>query len=266
MDEKRLFLGIRAEAPWEKEMPEGRILAEDVRHMTLAFLGNVDFERLEAILPEMPVPDFKVGLTGRFDRLLFLPKRHPRVVAYHVDWLNGDTNAEEYYQVIVDWLNQSGFPINTHEDGFLSHVTVARKPFKISEWKKYFTPLPVAFSEIHLYESLGNLTYQSLFRRDVKQPIEEIEHTADLAFRIRGESLEQLHKNAQVALAFHFPPLLDAFSNNPKLESIDDVIIDLNEVVSKVDQEIGTPLKAVSFHGDVVEEEGCYFWEMIVDV
>jgi hypothetical protein len=40
----------------------------------------------------------------------------------------------------------------------------------------------------------------------------------------------------------------------------------LNEAIARVDEQMGTPFKAVSFHGDIQEEEGVLKWEMIVDV
>ncbi len=39
-EEKRLFFGAEVSAPWPKELPQGRVLEEKARHLTLAFLGE----------------------------------------------------------------------------------------------------------------------------------------------------------------------------------------------------------------------------------
>ena len=54
------------------------------------------------------------------------------------------------------------------------------------EWLDHFTPLPFFVKAIHLYQSLGNLQYQSLWESPLLSPFEELEHTADIAFLIRG--------------------------------------------------------------------------------
>ena len=38
-DQKRLFFGFEVKAPWPQGLPKGRILKEDQRHITIAFLG-----------------------------------------------------------------------------------------------------------------------------------------------------------------------------------------------------------------------------------
>lgn len=96
-EEKRLFFGAEVHAAWPKEFPHGRIIDEESRHITLAFLGQTSFARLESILPALPLPQFKIGKVGKIDRFLFLPERNPRVVAGHVHWFSG---AEDFLQDI----------------------------------------------------------------------------------------------------------------------------------------------------------------------
>jgi RNA 2',3'-cyclic 3'-phosphodiesterase len=110
------------------------------------------------------------------------------------------------------------------------------------------------------------LEYQSLWEIPLLSPFEEFEHTADIAFLVRGTTPQELHRNAQLALAFKFPKILPFFSKRLQ-DTLDEIIIALNEMVGKADAECGCPFKAVSFHGQIkAEEENLLHWEMIVDV
>ena len=42
--------------------------------------------------------------------------------------------------------------------------------------------------------------------------------------------------------------------------------MELNNLVMAVDQDIGSPIKAVSFHGEIEKKENYLQWEMIIDV
>lgn len=265
--EKRLFFGIDVSAPWPHEYPQGRLLEESYRHITVAFLGNVSYEKLVKILPEIPTIPIKVGLAARLDACLFLPPRKPRVVAWHVNWIDDSSTLLAFQQQLVKWLQEHGFQIKNSDREFLPHVTLCRAPFVIKQWKHTFSPVPCVLKNLHLYESLGNMKYQSLWNIPLQLPFEEIEHTADIAFNIYGENLQQLHNHAQVALAFRFPALLPYFSELKEINSLAEIISDLNKVIAKADGEIGCPFKAVSFHGEIQKDQNqILFWEMIVDV
>jgi hypothetical protein len=119
---------------------------------------------------------------------------------------------------------------------------------------------------LHLYESVGNLMYESLWSFPLIAPFEEMEHTADIAFLIRGENLRQLYKNARIALAFRFPKLLNYDTPMEYIADLDDIVIALNSIVTQADAEEGCPYKAVSFHGHLIQNAGYFSWEMIVDV
>ena len=266
-DYRRVFFAFEVLAPWPEKLPEGRYLAETDRHMTVVFLGNVRYPPLEKALTTLPKPDFKVGLAGKFNRCHFLPRHRPNVVAWHVDWLDKEYDLAAYQRVLVDWLELHDFPIRIHEEGFLPHVTVCRRPFRYTDWRKAFHPLPMVIKDLHLYESVGGLRYRPIWTCPLKAPFEEFEHTADLAFRVRGETLQQILRHAQAALAFHYPPLVSALSDHIEVASLDDIIIDLNALIAKVDKREGCPIKAVSFHGKLIEEEDqTLMWEMILDV
>ncbi len=266
-DEKRLFFGLEVRAPWPKELPSGRLLDESHRHLTLAFLGQTPFLRLSDYFPSFPTPPFKIGLIGKFDRCLLLPKGHPHVVAWHINWLEDDQELITFQKQLGDWLHHWGFTPSGYQQTFLPHVTLCRAPFIAKEWIHSFTELPLFVKDIHLYESLGYSKYQSLWSYPITPPFEEIEHTADIAFHVRGTTFEELHKHAQIALAFTYPPLLSYFSQTQNILSLEEIVMDLNTILARADGEIGCPFKAISFHDILIEEEpNLLCWEMIVDV
>jgi RNA 2',3'-cyclic 3'-phosphodiesterase len=263
---KRLFFGAEASAPWPHDFPKGRVLQESSRHMTLAFLGEVCFPDLQQILTSFPTPPFKVGLVGKSDRLLFLPETKPHVVAYHVHWLEYDQTLRLFQKNLTSWLAEHHFKVLEKQD-FLSHVTIARSPFDVDEWSHTYQDIPFLLHAIHLYESVGLLNYQPLWSYPLIPPFEEIEHTADLAFRIRAETNLSLHLHAQIALAFKFPSLLPFLFLDSLKDNLDDMIIALNKIVTHADREIGSPIKAVSFHGSIhINAQNIREWEMIIDV
>lgn len=260
---KRLFFACEVSAPWQEKLPPGRILSPPSRHMTLAFLGNVDYEILQAVIPSFPKPAFMVGPTGFFDRALFLPEQHPHVVAWHVQWDEKGV-LEAFQQVVVEWLRSHEYNIDRRP--LLSHVTIARNPFDREKWQKDFVSLPMHVKGIHLYESIGNLIYKPVWSFPIFDPFVELSHTADFAFLVQAESIQGIHLHANNALAFKFPPLLRYMQKVPLETSLNDIIIALNTAITACDSEIGCPLKAVSFHGDVRVEQGVCKWEMIIDV
>lgn len=262
---KRLFFALEVLAPWPAKLPHGRIMDDSHRHMTLAFLGSTDYRKLQESLKRFPYPPFRIGFAGKFNEPLFLPPRHPHVAAWHVQWLEDAMSLDLYQKSLTEWLVHEGFNPDIR-DHFLPHVTICRSPFNPREWGKAFTVLPMMTANLHLYESMGSLQYIPRWTCPIKPPFVEFEHTADIAYKVYGENLEQIKLHAAAALAFKCPEILTCDLETP-VESIEDVIIKLNECVAYVDQRIGCPYKAVSFHGDIEEEEeGIMSWEMIVDV
>ncbi len=260
MKTKRLFFGLEVEAPWPLHYPRGRILAEEDRHITLAFLGETDWEELEKKLDLIPGLPFAVGPAGIATKLLFLPERTPRVVSLDVHWLTQENALLRFQKTLADFLKIED------KRPFLSHLTVARAPFHPQEWEKAFEMLPVIVKGFHLYESIGNLRYPSLWSKALLPAFEEFEHTADIAFHIRGQTLEELYLHAAVALGFKYPPLL-AYLKPHTFADLSDVVRALGALVALTDQEKGCPFKAVSYHGEVRQDaSGTLHWEMIVDV
>lgn len=121
--------------------------------------------------------------------------------------------------------------------------------------------IPFSSHTMHLMED-----DRSIWSTTFPSPFEEIDHIADLAFTVRGETLEQLHYHALIALTFYEPQLLPFVSQERASADLDTIIIHLNDLVTKVDVEDGCAFKAVSFHGEVIDRKGFFEWEMIVDV
>ena len=241
--------------PWPAELPKGRVLPPEGRHITLVFLGNVDWEAWEGKLDQVPPLPMQVGPVGVTDECLLLRN----VVAWHVNLLEQGEVLSNYYQTLRTFCE------GEDEREWRPHITLARKPFDGPAWQKAFEPLPVAITGMHLYESTGNLTYVSLRSWEMVRPFDEFPHTADIAFRVRGESVEQIFLHAALALAFEYPPLM-RYADEVSVGDLDDVVIALNDLIARADADIGVPFKAVSFAGELEEREGLLEWGMIVDV
>lgn len=264
MEDKRLFLGMEVLASWPDEMPAGRILLESDRHLTLVFLGNANLPRIQTLLSTLPAVPFKIGLSGYFDHPVFLPRMHPHTAGWHVQWFEEGENFAHFQKEIVFWLKKKGLSLRKENDEFFPHVTIARSPFRIHEWKQAFQKRPFFLGNLHLCESLGYSRYEVCWTYPILAPFEEKEHTADITFLIRGKTMRQLHLHAQLALSFHSPLFLDYFSFEP-VEDLQEIIQSLNRMIGRMDQKQGSPFKAVSYHGTVVRGNTLE-WEMLVDV
>jgi hypothetical protein len=184
------------------------------------------------------------------------------VVAQHVEWFEGFDAITNYQTALLDWLEDLGYSVDRRP--LLSHITVARSPFLEKEWEEAFVPLPFQITGLHLYESIGNLRYISLWQKPQLPVFEEFQHTADIAFSLEGKDYHALYLHGAFALSFHYPPILQ-FLQEPRPQNIQEVVRHLNEMIATCDGEIGCPFKAVSHHGQFSEGPP-HKWEMIVDV
>lgn len=263
---KRLFWGLEVKAPWPLKYPPGRILDFSHRHLTLAFIGEEDEFKIMNALARLPPPSFKVGFSGKFNRCVFLPAKHPHVVAWQILWWGVMDKLERYRKDLIQWHKSLLIHLD-EKKSFLPHVTIARDPHNYKEWGNAFIPLPLITRNVYLFESLGHSQYKPLFTYPIKAPFEEFDHTADLAYLIRGENLGEIFYNAYAALAFKFPALLKVSIEISEFSSLNDIILYLNRIIGKADEREGSPFKAVSHHGTInLDEEGLLTWEMIVDV
>lgn len=256
--QKRLFLGWECELARARPFPLGREISP--HHITLVFLGNVeaDMSKLQGM------PQYKGAISPCCigSAVEFLPEKTPRVAALKLEGLPEEFFS--YQKEASDWFLKEGFPIDKRL--YHPHVSLVRAPFEPIEWSEWFYQQPVLLTSIHLYESLGNSHYRPLLTQSLLTPFEEIEHTADVAFVVRGRNVEELFLHAQMAIAFHFPEFL-RYVQAESLKDLASIIRKLNELISLMDKEIGSPLKAVSYHGDIEKEKnGLLEWKMIIDV
>ena len=258
-DYKRLFIGFKIEAPWP-DFPRGRILHSEHRHLTVAFLG--DCNRLPS-RDEIIEPSFLIGLTGVLNKIVFLPPHSSRVVAYHLEFLEHKNLFFQYQKDLVNGLIKNGFRQQEKKD-FLAHVTIARGDFSKEDWLENFEPLPCFLSNLCLYESLGNSEYKIEWQKEILPPFDVIEHTADIAFKIRGKSIQDLYLHAFLALCFYDPQMIEFYSFKD-VKTVEEIVQVLNLQIAKIDSERGSPFKAVSYHGEIIKNQ-FWEWEMIVDV
>lgn len=265
-ESKRLFFGMEVVSPWPDQLPQGRILLDENRHLTLAFLGNIDLSQIQSLPSICPQLPFILGPSGYFDRLLFLPSAMPQVAAWHIHWLEQKEGLLLFQQKLTQRLIDQGFLHGKKSKEFLSHVTIARAPFSKEEWEASFVPLPCFVRNLNLYESLGHSTYKVIWQRPVLAPFEEKEHTADIAWIIRGETVQQIYSHAKLAIAFQEPGLLKYLPQD-RVHNLDQIVRSLNRMLGEMDIQEGSPFKAVSYHGALRKgESNLLEWEMIVDV
>ncbi len=264
---KRLFFGWEAKALWDDECyPKGKVLNNDDRHITLIFLGSVDFSVIEPLLDKIPKPKVAISLGGIIDKLITLPRRSPRVLAANVVPFEKGI-FENYRKILIQFLKENSIPFDDRYETFLPHITLARKPFVEKDWRKCFSIMPVYFQNFHLYESLGNSKYKSIWHFSLEKPFVEISHTGDLAFDVYGEDIKQVFFNAILAISFNFPDFIKYIPTSYEVSTLEDIVRILNKMVSDMDIDIGSSFKAVSYAGEIKKDEkGILKWRMIVDV
>lgn len=191
---RRLFLAFEVCFPELEGLPQGRVIARKDLHMTLAFLGHLPWEQVSKDMEDLPRPKFSVSPAGMFEKVLFLPQKKPRVVAWSASWQSQQNNILLYQQQLTSWLKGRGYPLEKRK--FLPHVTVARAPFSQQEWEESFLPWPVFAKSLHLYETVGNLCYEPVWTHSLQVPFEK----EPGLLKIYGESFEDLFSHSFIAL------------------------------------------------------------------
>lgn len=256
---ERFFIAFIVDAPWPRELPPARLLVPEERHLTLAFIGKDEREKIVHSFQALAELSLPFGFCGYFDSILFLPKNSSRVVAYHAQIPN-----EEELNEFVRKVHERMFLLMPRK--WLPHVTIGRSPFEKKEWQKVFAQIPFNVSSLGLFESIGNLRYKLLSEISLVPMIEKVEHTADIAFLLRGKTIFDLFYHALISLAFDDSGFLSYLENMKDVSSIDEIIFELNRFIREIDTERGCLFKAVSFHGALKKIRELYEWEMIVDV
>lgn len=260
---KRLFFGFEVDGAWDEAFPSGRVLLQEDRHTTAAFLGSLDLDQVRHVIDSMPLPSWKIGLAAIASRLLILP----RCVAFEFELQESSDLFFSYQKELSSHLVKNGLLKEKEQHrAFLPHVTLSRPPFNKQKWKEYFKKIPLSIGSFHLYESLGGSRYQKVWTHSMLSPFEEIAHTADIAFTVRGYDLKSLSLHAFFALATKAPSLLNYGFETNAFATLEDLVAGLNASIALLDIDEGSPLKAVSYHGDISKADGVLEWRMVVDV
>lgn len=216
--------------------------------MTLVFLGNEEIH-------DFIEPDWTLPPLGILERWIFLPEETPRVVAGVPIFLEGEDELLAYQKKLAGHLKEP----------FTPHVSVSRGPFDRQAWEKFPCQIPFFVSGVALYKSLGYSKYEILFEKKSLAPFEEIEHTADIAYKIRGENFTQLALHATLALACKYPAFTKYLKKVPQMHSVSEIVKLLNQWIAEIDISEGINLKAVSYHA-AMSDNKILEWTMVVDV
>lgn len=276
-EKKRLFLGFEVFSNLKKIPFEKKQIDKKNRHMTMLFLKNQYVTDILKKLPYISLEAFSIGLVGYYNRCLFLPKKNPRLVAYQVDFFEKNDLVENFYKKLLEIFNEQLhqnskiFEEKNNKDikSFLPHVTMCRDGFDKKRWEKSFEILPLYLKSFSLYESFQNSKYEKIKEYPLINPFEEIAHTADIAYMIRGKNLIDLLYNSFIALCFKAKDFLkykNLITSN-LIKNIDDIVILLNDIIAQMEIDgFHLPFKAVSFNTNITKDENILNWEMIVDV
>jgi len=265
-NKKKVFFGFEIETFWIDIPKEKKNISEKNRHITLLFLGENDITKINNLLDILPSCNFEIGLVGFFKKCLFLPLKKPKLIAYQVDFFEKNEIVENFQKQLFEFFKKKNFQIKQNNK-FLPHVTICRNDFNIEVWKSSFKFLPLYIKSFNFYESLGHGEYNTLWKKDFIKPFEEIKHTADIAFNIKGKTYTDLLYNGFIALCFKSLAFLSYYKELKKVDSVDDVIINLNDIVTNAEIDgMHMPFKAISFHANIEKKDEILNWEMIVDV
>jgi len=269
-EQKRVFFGFEIDSFWIDLPKENKIIDEKMRHITLLFLGDVPADEITSYIDELSKLEktsFDIGPVGYFNKCLFLPHKNPRLVAFEVDFFNKIDEIKKFQKLLLNFFNKKNIPLKEKKP-FLPHVTISRGHFDKKKWEDHFKLAPLYIKSMNLYESFENSKYSTLWKEDFIKPFEEIKHTADMAFIIRGKNFVDLLYNSFIALSFKLLDFLKyIYLLRADVNNIDDVIINLNEIVTQSEIDgIFLPFKAISFHSNIIKEKNILNWEMIVDV
>ncbi|QVL57301.1 MAG: hypothetical protein KFB93_07945 [Simkaniaceae bacterium] len=256
-DEKRLLFGFEVHAPWPEALPDIKTLKAKNRHLTLLFFGDTSYKKIHEHIRYMTKPSFRVGPVAISDSCLCLPNRSPDIITWHVESF-GDDPIDEYQRVIHDYFLEKGYDLERKK--FIKHITLGKSIALKKQIKKAFSPLPLYFTNLHLYESLHGDRYEPIWTYDLLPPFEEKEEGH---FILYGESFQQVFLNAQIALAFKFPALVPFLDPNYKVRNLHDGGIRLTTIINQAFREAKVPIEKATFPDSGQEEKGLLTWDLI---
>lgn len=262
---KRVFFAFEVHAPWPLSLPQGRVLSLSGRHLTIAFLGNVDYPSLEKILNRFPPPKITTGLTGKFDRCLFLPPQRPNVVSWHVKWFDQAFDLGLYQKELSEWLSANGFHVKLHNEGFLPHVTLSRRPFHYREWREAFEVLPLYIKDIHLYESKSGLNYTPLWSYPLHAPFEAKHDANGLIITARGENLTSLLNHCITGIAFSHPGILAKYPESTPVQEISELLPIVEDVLGRAGKKDPALPHSLSTVEAPKFEDQIFTWKVILN-
>lgn len=262
---KRVFFAFEVHAPWPISLPQGRVLNLSGRHLTIAFLGDVEYSSLEKILKSFPPPKIRTGLTGKFDRCLFLPPQRPNVVSWHVKWFDQHLDLGLYQKELADWLSKNDFHVKLHNEGFLPHVTLSRRPFHFREWREAFEVLPLYIKDIHLYESKSGLNYTPLWSYPLLAPFEVEQGAKGKTITVRGESLTSLLNHCITGIAFSHPGLLAKYPESIAIQDVSELLPIVEDLLIRAGKKDPTlPLNCNTVEEPKFEDH-LFTWKVILN-
>ncbi|NGX56578.1 MAG: RNA 2',3'-cyclic phosphodiesterase [Candidatus Anoxychlamydiales bacterium] len=263
---RKLFFAFEIETIWIDNFKNASVVDKKNRHLTLLFLGENDLNEIKKQLDLMPKLNLLLGSCGYFDKPFFLPKNNSRVAAYNAIFLEDNAKIENYQKNLYSFFLKEEFNLKNEKD-FLPHITILRKDFEKKEFEKQFKQTPFYLKSFNLYESLFHSNYKALWKMDYLAPFIELKHTADIAFEVRGKDFDSLLLHSFIALCFKEFKLLKYKKNLKKVSSIDDIIIDLNEILTLMEIDgYQASFKAISFNQKNWVKDNIIYWEMVIDV
>jgi 2'-5' RNA ligase len=194
---KNLFLAFEIKGQWPASFPKARLIPDAYRHLTLAFIGPYDNSSVMNVVPTIPRFKDTISPSGRLDNLIFLPPGIERIAVLIPQFFDMPAVMNYQKEVSGDLLRKLGLQ---EKRSFLPHVSIARAPFDHKEWKEISWNIPFYVSSLSLYQTVASLRYDILWKQPYTPPFDEIDHTADLAYTIRGRNLSELFSHALLCL------------------------------------------------------------------
>jgi 2'-5' RNA ligase len=257
-DKKRLLFGLEAHAPWPESLADVKTLKARHRHLTLVYFGDVSYKKLHDEIRYMPKPDFRVGPVAISDSSLSLSNRSPDMIAWHVDPFGSDL-INDYQYELVEYFTEKGYDFDKKK--YVKHITLGKSSLLKKEMKKSFKPLPLYFSNLHLYESLKGDQYEPIWTYDLLPPFEEGKGGQ---FILYGESFQQIFLNAQIALAFKCPELVPFLDPSYQVRNLHDGGIRLTTLLNQAYRALKIPIEKATFLDSGKQDKGILSWPLQV--